>query len=66
MKNVFRFRISTIVLFLLVTITFTSCVHVHHPRTTTVVVKKKPLPPGQAKKIYGDKSARKHAPGHNK
>ena len=25
----------------------------------------KPLPPGQAKKMNGDKSAKKYAPGHN-
>jgi len=28
--------------------------------------KSKSLPPGQAKKINGDKSAKKYAPGHNK
>jgi hypothetical protein len=28
--------------------------------------KAKKLPPGQAKKIYGGKSAKKYAPGHNK
>jgi len=28
--------------------------------------KAKKLPPGQAKKINGDKSAKKYAPGHNK
>ena len=28
--------------------------------------KSKPLPPGQAKKISGQKSAKSHAPGHNK
>jgi hypothetical protein len=32
-------------------------------RTTT---KSKPLPPGQAKKIYGGKSAKRYAPGQNK
>lgn len=26
----------------------------------------KPLPPGQAKKITGEKSAKNHAPGHQK
>lgn len=29
-------------------------------RKTTVVRKSKPLPPGQAKKIYGDKSAKNY------
>jgi hypothetical protein len=28
--------------------------------------KSKSLPPGQAKKINGDQSAKKYAPGHNK
>lgn len=27
--------------------------------------KNKKVPPGQAKKVNGDKSARKYAPGHN-
>jgi hypothetical protein len=30
------------------------------------VVEQNNLPPGQAKKIYGDKSAKYYAPGHNK
>lgn len=38
---------------------------------TSVYAKSKPhkektLPPGQAKKIAGDKSAKRYAPGHNK
>ncbi|QTV04906.1 hypothetical protein [Faecalibacter bovis] len=27
---------------------------------------KRNLPPGHKKKVYGDQSAKKHAPGHNK
>lgn len=41
----------------------TSCVtkkH-HHPGPPH-----KEIPPGHAKKIHGDKSAKDHAPGHNK
>ena len=34
--------------------------------TTSSRATSKPLPPGQAKKISGDKSAKHHAPGHNK
>jgi len=35
-------------------------------RTTSGgTVKAKPLPPGQAKKITGQKSAKNYAPGHN-
>jgi hypothetical protein len=33
---------------------------------TVIIVNPNRLPPGQAKKIYGDQSARRHAPGHNK
>lgn len=65
MKNTILTRISVVILLLLASITVTNCVHVHHSRKT-VVVKQKRIPPGQAKKIYGDKSARKHAPGHKK
>lgn len=34
--------------------------------TSRSTYKAKKLPPGQAKKIYGGKSAKKYAPGHNK
>lgn len=45
---------------------FNNCTvkHTHHHKT--VVVKKKRIPPGHAKKMHGDKSAKRHAPGHNK
>lgn len=49
---------------LLLLISFSNCVSVHHPRRT-VVVKQKRLPPGQAKKITGEKSARRHAHGNH-
>jgi hypothetical protein len=39
---------------------------VHHHHTHKHRHGKGHLPPGQAKKISGDKSARRHAPGHNK
>lgn len=45
-------------------ISFSSCatrVHVNHKPNTV-----KTIPPGQAKKITGEKSAKRHAPGHNK
>jgi len=35
-------------------------------RTSRSTYKAKKLPPGQAKKIYGGKSAKRYAPGHNK
>ena len=34
--------------------------------TTSSSATSKHLPPGQAKKISGDKNAKRHAPGHNK
>jgi hypothetical protein len=34
--------------------------------TSRSTYKAKKLPPGQAKKIYGGKSAKRYAPGHNK
>ncbi len=67
MSNQYFKRIRTIVTFFLVTISLASCVHVHHPGPRrTVVVKEKRIPPGHAKKMHGDKSARNHAPGHNR
>jgi len=39
-------------------ILLTACSHHHHPA--------KPLPPGQAKKITGSKSAKPYAPGQQK
>jgi hypothetical protein len=33
---------------------------------TTTTTKSKPLPPGQAKKLNGDKSAKSYAPGQQK
>lgn len=44
---------------------YASTGRVYRP-TRVVVVKQNNLPPGQAKKIYGDKSAKYYALGHNK
>lgn len=35
-------------------------------RTKSTTAKSKPLPPGKAKKINGDQSAKRYAPGQNK
>lgn len=48
----------------LFSITLTNCSVKVGPSHSTV--KAKPLPPGQAKKITGEKSAKNYAPGHNK
>jgi hypothetical protein len=57
-------KFTTQVLILLFAFTLTNCsVKVgpnhHHSKT-------KQVPPGQAKKMSGQKSAKNHAPGHNK
>lgn len=66
MKNLFYKRNLNFAVLILITALLSSCVHVHHPRPTrTVVVKHKHLPPGQAKKISGDRSARRHAHGNH-
>ena len=45
---------------------FVSCSAGIHTTTTRPQAKSsKKMPPGQAKKLNGDKSAKKYAPGHN-
>ncbi len=57
-------RFTTQILILLFAATLTNCsVKVGPSHSST---KAKPIPPGQAKKITGEKSAKNHAPGHNK
>lgn len=57
-----RFAVSVMVI--LFTVSFSNCsIHTGTGRST---FKAKKLPPGQAKKIYGGKSAKRYAPGHNK
>ncbi len=52
------------ILVLLFAVSFTNCsIHTGTSRST---YKAKKLPPGQAKKIYGGKSAKRYAPGQNK
>ena len=49
---------------MLFAVTLTNCtVHTGTHKTTT---KTKKVPPGQAKKAAGAKSAKNYAPGHNK
>lgn len=57
-----KFTLSLLVI--LFTLSLSSCSF----RTTTHSsnYKAKRIPPGQAKKINGDKSAKHYAPGHNK
>ena len=57
-------KFTTQILIMLFAITLTNCsvnVGPHHGSHKT-----KHVPPGQAKKMSGQKSAKNHAPGHNK
>lgn len=54
----------TQIMIVLFSLTLTNCsVKVGHSHST---VKTKKVPPGQAKKMTGQKSAKNYAPGHNK
>ena len=64
MKSLKPKLILSLLFFVLMSSCITSC-EVHYPRTRTVVVKQKRLPPGQAKKIYGG-NAKDYAPGQRK
>lgn len=57
-------RIITQITILLFAFTLTNCAVKVGPSHTTVKTKK--VPPGQAKKMTGEKSAKNYAPGHNK
>jgi len=67
MKNSKYLKIAVIVMVLLFLITsMLGCtVHNSHSHSHSHH-KSKRTPPGQAKKISGKKSAKSHAPGHNK
>jgi hypothetical protein len=57
-------RFRTQILIILLAVSLTNCsVHTGTYKTTT---KTKKVPPGQAKKAAGAKSAKNYAPGHNK
>jgi hypothetical protein len=58
-----RFAVSVMVI--LFAVSFSNCsIQTRTSRSSSYKAKK--LPPGQAKKIYGGKSAKRYAPGHNK
>lgn len=65
MKNLFFKRIFVITAFFLITISLASCVHVHHSGPKRTHAKHKRVPPGHAKKMHGDRSARNHAHGRH-
>lgn len=63
MLRILKSKVSLVMLTVICSIGLSNCtVHHHHVHKH----KRGHLPPGQAKKISGDKSARRHAPGHNK
>jgi outer membrane PBP1 activator LpoA protein len=56
-------KFTTKIIIMLFAIALTSCsVHTTHKKSTVT----KKVPPGQAKKMSGQKSAKNYAPGHNK
>ena len=57
-------RFTTQILIMLFTVTLTNCSVKVGPSHSSV--KTKQVPPGQAKKMTGEKSAKNQAPGHNK
>jgi len=64
MKKIKCPRSVMAILVLLFTVSLSNCSI--QTRTSRSTYKAKKLPPGQAKKIYGGKSAKRYAPGHNK
>jgi hypothetical protein len=56
-------RFAVQIILLLFAVSITSCVV---QTGTTHTVKTKQIPPGQAKKMSGQKSAKNYAPGQNK
>jgi hypothetical protein len=57
-----RFAVSVMVILFAVSLSNCSI----KTRTSRSTYKAKKLPPGQAKKIYGGKNAKRYAPGQNK
>jgi len=65
MKTIQNSRCITIILIAIFSISLSNCAVGVGTRSTNSY-KSKPLPPGQAKKITGEKSAKRYAPGQNK
>ncbi|MGA9637170.1 hypothetical protein [Flavobacterium sp.] len=59
-------KISKITISLLTILAIFSLSNCSVHTTNGTSLKQKELPPGQAKKIYGGKSAKQYAPGQNK
>jgi hypothetical protein len=64
MKKIKGSRFAISILVILFAVSLSNCnVHVGTRKAT---VKAKKIPPGQAKKINGDRGAKRYAPGQNK
>lgn len=63
MKTTFKLSIGLFLLCLVFSIS--GCSASVSTGTSSKSSKTKPLPPGQAKKVTGEKSAKKYAPGQN-
>lgn len=63
MKTTFKLSIGFLLLCFIFTIS--GCSASVSTGTSSKSSKTKPLPPGQAKKVTGEKSAKKYAPGQN-
>ncbi|WP_313805499.1 hypothetical protein [Flavobacterium sp.] len=74
MRNPKSYKFALSILFIASVLSASSCksrsgsvgVGVGGSTSKTSTTSSKKLPPGQAKKIYGGKSAKKYAPGQNK
>lgn len=66
MKTIKYSRLTTTILVAVFTISLSNCAVRLGTNSHQSSYKTKRIPPGQAKKINGDKSAKRYAPGHNK
>ncbi len=66
MKQIQNSRFYAILLIAIFSISLSSCAVGIGTRSSRSSYNSKPLPPGQAKKITGAKSAKRYAPGQNK
>jgi hypothetical protein len=64
MQNFKTPNFIALILMVLFSFTLTNCSVMVGPQHSST--KTKQVPPGQAKKMTGEKSAKNHAPGHNK
>jgi hypothetical protein len=66
MKIFKNYRFAVTILVAIFAISLSNCAVRVGTNTNRASYKSKRIPPGQAKKIYGGKSAKRYAPGHNK